>query len=657
MSILAGLLSRTAESEKRNLHDASFFGGAQTYTGKSVTPATAMTTAAVYACVRIISETIASLPLHVYERVESGKRRATEFPLYSLLHDAPNSLMTSFEFREVMQAHLLLWGNAFAEIDYNGRGGIEALWPLQPAKMHQIKQDKGKLYYQYERPDHSVEWIPGDTLWHLRGLGSDGLYGYSPIQLMRNAVGVSLATEEFAGRFFGNGAQLGGVLRHPGVLGEPAFNRLQESWGERHGGLSNAHKTAILEEGMEYQQITIPPEDAQFLETRKFQVTEVARIFRVPPHMLADLERATFSNIEQQSIDFVVNTIRPWLVRWEQSIQQNLMLARYRSRYFTEFLVDGLLRGDIGSRYEAYAKGRQNGWLSANDIRTFENMNEIDSGDIYLVPLNMVPAEDAGETNTTENNTRSLLAPGAIETRARVTAAARLRLIGDFIPAFRETFGRVVRREVADVKRQARKTVGKDDLNAFLLWLPGFYEEHQAFMNKSLAPIFAAYMAAIIRAVQRELDNEEPIDLEAFTASYLDLYGVRYTTKQQKYLLAEIERTQEADEDMLAAIENQMDTWDEERPEQEANRESRRGNNAIAMAAYGALGVTIKRWATIDESCPYCNKLDGKTVEVDGYFMAKGDAITAEGQSPLPISINLGHPPAHDGCDCMVVAG
>lgn len=653
-----GISRQETIPEKRYYTPAPGFNiGAGSHTGKTVTPNTALSISAVYACVRVISETVASLPLIVYERLpDGGKRRATEFPLYSLLHDSPNDLMTSFEYRETIQAHLLLWGNALSEIDYNGRGGIDQIWPLNPEKVASIKRKNGKLYYHYQRPDNSFDWIPDDRIWHIKGMGSDGLWGYSPIQLNRHSLGISLATDEFAGRFYGNGANMSGILKHPGALGDEAYDRLKKSWAEQYGGVSNAHKTVLLEEGTEYERISIPPEDAQFLQTRQFQVTDVARIYNVPPHKIQDLTRSTNNNIEQQSLDYIINTIRPWLVRWEQSIQKSLMLSRYKSRYFAEFLVDGLLRGDAKTRHETYSIGRQNGYYSANDIRLMENKNPIPDGDTYLVPLNMVPAEMAGQTQESQAS-RALNHGVDVETRAKRSAAGRSRLISDFEPIFTEALQRSVRREVVDVKRQAKKTVGKDDLAAFLLWLPDYYESHRAYMDKSLAPIFTAYTGAITREVLSEMDSQERIDLTNFMAAYLETYTSRYSSKQQKYILSTIEQAQEQEEDLLAAIESKMDEYDDTRAEQEASRETRRMNNALALASYAAIGVTSKRWATVSDNCPYCNKLNGRTISITEYFLEKGDAITAEGVSPLPITRNLGHPPAHDGCDCMVVAG
>ena len=332
--------------------------------------------------------------LILYERTAQGKRRATDHYLYPLLHDRPNPVMTAFQFREVQQASLALWGNAYSRIIWDARGRVTELWPMHPGGMLETRADElGRRLYHYQHSDGYLEWIPEDEVWHIPGLGGNGRDGYSPIGLMRRTIGLAMDAEEFGARFFQNDARPGIVLEHPKALGDKAYANLKESLGEEHQGVTRSHKPMILEEGMKLHEIGIPPEDAQFLQTRQFQVREIARIFRVPPHMIGDLEQATFSNIEHQAIEFVVHTIRPWAVRYEQSIAMSLLLPRDRERFYAEHLVDGLLRGDITARYAAYAIGRQNGFLSANDIRQLENMDPIKNGDIYLVPMNMIPAD------------------------------------------------------------------------------------------------------------------------------------------------------------------------------------------------------------------------------------------------------------------------
>jgi HK97 family phage portal protein len=376
------------------------FGG--TTSGKTVNEFTAMQTTAVYSCVRILSEALASLPLHVYRYTSTGKERVYDHPLYHILHDEPNSEMTSFVFRETLMSHLLIWGNAYAQIIRDGAGRVVALYPLLPNKMEVWRDKSGEIYYTYSRTsDENYRDGPAvlrrqDVL-HIPGLGFDGLLGYSPIAMAKNAVGMTIACDEYGASFFANGANPGGVLEHPGVLKDP--KKVRDSWNDVYRGSNNAHKVAVLEEGMKYQQIGIPPEEAQFLETRKFQINEIARLYRIPPHMVGDLEKSSFSNIEQQSLEFVKYTLDPWVIRWEQALQRSLFLPKEKTEYFIKLNVDGLLRGDYQSRMNGYAIGRQNGWLSSNDIRLLEDLNPIpeeEGGNLYLINGNMTKLKDAG---------------------------------------------------------------------------------------------------------------------------------------------------------------------------------------------------------------------------------------------------------------------
>ena len=394
----------------------SFLFG-RTTSGKPVNERTAMQTTAVYACVRILAEAVASLPLHVYEyQDDGGKKLVHDHPLYYLLHDEPNPEMTSFVFRETLMSHLLIWGNAYAQIIRDGAGRVLGLYPLLPDKMEVQRDDRGNIYYVYSRnsdenptfKEYGNIKLKAEDVLHIPGLGFDGLIGYSPIAMAKNAVGMTLACEEYGASFFANGANPGGVLEHPGVLKDPS--KVRESWNSVYRGVSNAHKIAVLEEGMKYQQIGIPPEEAQFLETRKFQINEIARLYRIPPHMVGDLDKSSFSNIEQQSLEFVKYTLDPWVIRWEQSLQRSLLLPGEKGKYFIKLNVDGLLRGDYQSRMNGYAVGRQNGWFSANDIREMENMNpipDVEGGNLYLINGAMTKLADAGAFAKTDTGQQS----------------------------------------------------------------------------------------------------------------------------------------------------------------------------------------------------------------------------------------------------------
>lgn len=413
MSIFDGLFRSRDKPTNRTAGSAySFYMGGSS-SGKAVTERSAMQMTAVYSCVRILAEAIAGLPLHLYKYTDNGgKEKAIDHPLYLLLHDEPNPEMSSFVFRETLMTHLLLWGNAYAQIIRNGKGEVVALYPLMPNKMSVDRDETGQLYYSYNRTEDEAPTMKGSTVilrpedvLHVPGLGFDGLVGYSPIAMAKNAIGLAIATEEYGAKWFANGAAPSGVLEHPGTIKDPS--RVRDAWQSQFGGSSNSGKIAVLEEGMKYTPITIAPEQAQFLETRKFQINEIARIFRVPPHMVGDLEKSSFSNIEQQSLEFVKYTLDPWVVRWEQSIMRRLLTPEEKRSYYVKFNLEGLLRGDYQSRMNGYAIGRQNGWMSANDIRELENLDRIpaeEGGDLYLINGNMLPLKDAGAFASTPND-------------------------------------------------------------------------------------------------------------------------------------------------------------------------------------------------------------------------------------------------------------
>ena len=455
--------------------------GVDTSSGVAVTPFTALSYNAVWGAVRVIAESVAALPLITYERTATGKKRAVDFPLYSLLHDLPNPELTAFEFWEATVAHMLTWGNSFAYIHWDGSGYPVALWPMRPDHVTLGRNDRYERYYTWHSDRFGPVMLMDYQVMHLRGLSPNGYVGYSPIRLFRESIGLGLSAEQYGASFFGNGAWPGGVLEHPNLLDDEAEKRLRKSWESMHRGLDNAHRVAILEEGMAYKQIGLPPEDAQFLQTRKFQVGEIARIYRVPPHMLADLENATFSNIEHQAIQFVMHTLRPWLVRIEMGIGRDLMLPADRARYEAEFLVDSLLRGDTESRYRAYNMGRQGGWLSANDIRVKENMDRVENGDVLLVPLNMVPLSEVSANEgvrrlgqeRTVGELRAVDVYGDVPGYAVRSVLGRRRLEVRHEGVFEQAVGRILRREADDVGNQIERMLPYG-VGEFGLWLDGF---------------------------------------------------------------------------------------------------------------------------------------------------------------------------------------
>ena len=374
--------------------------------GEQVDEKSAMQIATVYACVRLLAESVAQLPLHLYRYTDSGsgKEMAAEHPLYPILHRQPNPEMTSFTWRETMMVHLLLYGNAYNQIIRDGKNGVVSVYPLLPENVEVDRDEHGEIYYIYhaytdEAPGEKNKDIifRRDEVLHVPGLGFNGLVGFSPIAMMKNSLGTTLAVEKYGSAFFKNGAQPSGVLEHPGVLKNP--EKIRQNWSAVYGGANNAHKVCVLEEGMSYKPISLPPEDSQFLSTRQFGVEEICRIFRVPPHMVQDLQRATFNNIEHMSIEFVMHTLMPWLIRIEQAIIKDMLMDEEKDEFFPKFNVDGLMRGDYKSRMEGYAVAITNGIMSVNDVRKLENLDPLDDsegGNLHLINGSYTRLSQAG---------------------------------------------------------------------------------------------------------------------------------------------------------------------------------------------------------------------------------------------------------------------
>ena len=463
MGLLAAIIDPKRESRSGLANPAQWLidalGGDPSGSGISVTEMSALKFTAVYASVRIIAETMASLPYFVFQRGDGdARRRAMEQPAYKLLHDQANPHMTAMVFRETVQGHVLTHGNGYAEIARDGSGNPGALWPLDPSRVGPALNSDGELEYVYKPSTGSDKRIPAKDVLHIPGLGFDGYVGYSPIRLAREAIGLGLAAERHGASFFANDSRPSGILEHPGKMETAARDRLHASWEAIHSQ-DSAHRMAILEQGMTWKAVGIPNEDAQWLESRAFQIRDIARIYRIPPHLLADLDRATFSNIEAQGIEFVTHCIRPWLVRWEQEC--NRKLVKPGSGYFCEHIVDALLRGDTPSRYSAYSIGRMGGWLSANEIRRLENMNPIDGGDEYLVPLNMTPAA---------------------QQRAALEAHR---------PLLTDVCGRILRREAGAIESALRHE------DTWAAEVEGFYGSHGNFIRQALEPALTACLAAM----------------------------------------------------------------------------------------------------------------------------------------------------------------
>lgn len=639
--------------------------------GVKVTPMKSLQNSAVLACCRIISESVASLPLILYRRLDKGKDRARENTLYDLLRYEPNPEMTAQQFFETSALHQLLWGNSYAEIDNDGRGRIQALWPRRPDRVSvQRNKTTQEIEYKIYNTTGGYRTIPYWKMFHIPFFSLDGITGISQIGLARMSVGLSVAAEEYGASFFGNGATPQFILEHPGVLGEDAAKRLKKSWNESHQGTAKAHGVQVLEEGLTVKTLSLPPNDSQFLETRKYQVEEIARIYRVPPHMLAAMDKATFSNIEHQSLEFVQHSLRPWLTRWEQNIHKQLLLTREKKEYFAEFLVDGLLRGDISSRYSSYQTAKMSGWMSSNDIREKENMDLIDGGDDYWQPLNMVPVSEYdrfNEEDTRETGKRSLY---LVEERSRITAiAGRRRATLAWRRILKDSSDRILKKEVADLRKLLKEATKQRSMRDFENQLDTYYDDRfEQFAYTRMYGTMLSYGEEITGYAAEEIGDErenvmDDTYLQPWVKRYTNAYISRHVEKSKREMAdalhPEDPNFEKTDEDIESNVNAKLESWEETRATVEGKAESVRLNGAISHRLWALAGVLSMRWKSYGDSCPYCKGLNGMVVGIDDRFLQAGVSFGGDEEAgilPLVPLQSKQHPPAHEGCDCGIEA-
>ncbi|MDD4195852.1 MAG: phage portal protein [Syntrophorhabdaceae bacterium] len=359
--------------KKRNWANLDAFEGRATSSGINITETVALGIPAVFACIRVLTEAIASLPLITYERFTNGDReRARGFSLFNILHDRPNPLMTSFELRELLVGHLCLRGNAYCYIERDN-GEVVALWPLHPDKVT-VEVSGRELVYKHQNEGTEKTYPMSDIL-HIRGLSGDGIMGYSPLSLLRDTFGYSKAVQEYSSSYFRNDASPGGILSSPNALSAQAHANLRDAWKEGHTGAGKHHQVAIMDNGLQWQSVGVSPQDSQLIESQKFSVVEIARVYRVPLSLVMDYERSTYSNVTEQNRSFLTHTLQPWLTRIEQAMAKSLLTESEKEKYFIEHLTQGFLRADTKTRYESYKIAIEGGFLTIDEVRQLENMN------------------------------------------------------------------------------------------------------------------------------------------------------------------------------------------------------------------------------------------------------------------------------------------
>jgi HK97 family phage portal protein len=679
VGIINALEQRAAQSWPPGPTDDFWFRSTPHLTGSGATvnADTATSLTAVWRAVSLLSDTMGMLPAKVYRRRADGsKEPLPNNPVSKLLRWQPNKWQTAFTWYEMMGANIELRGNAFSRVERDGIGRPTALIPWDPDRV-MIKVSGDRVTYTLTRRDGTTASVGMEDMLHVRGPG-EGLIGYSPIARMAESLGVGFAAQSYGARFFGNDSRPGGVLKMPGTLSKDARDNIEKGWRQAHTG-GNQHSVAVLEEGLEFQAIGIAPEEAQFLETRNFQIDEVGRMFGVPPHMLMQNNRSTFNNVEHQGQEFATYSMQPRLVRWEQEIKRTLFPGE--EDVFVEFLMDAMLRADTKSRAEANSIRFMNGNLSANEWRRMENQNPTDTegGDMYWVPLNLGPMDQAAEgvpelptdepppddDDEDRSGWRDLtyLTDHGVENRRAMemgdeelrSAASRHRQARSFQRLFQSVTQRVVRRDVT----QVRRLVTASDSQANLTERIGaHYDDYAKVVSKELHPALRTYAEVIFGIAVREVGSTQEWGAEedVFMQQYADNSGTRYAISSERQLEALVNEAEDLDAAKVA-VEERVTEWEETRAEKMASRESVQANGAISRLAYTVAGITTFVWVAIGQNCPLCDSLDGRTVGAQENFVNAGQEVAPEGAAPLTPRRGVAHPPLHQGCDCLVVAG
>ena len=666
--------------------------------GVHVSEQSALKYLTVFSCVSLIAGDLARLPLNLYKRREDGgKDLVTDTDLYDLLHNAPNRETTSFNWREASQGHCLLWGNSYSYVEReNISGKIKAIWQItNPGEVKVERAANNELVYVYPDRNGNKVTRTRDQIFHVPGYGYNGLVGMSMISLAREAIGLGLATEEFGGKYFGQGTHPAGVLEMDGTLGGDGKGEFVKAIQKGYAGLGNTHKVMLLENGMKYKPMTVPLNDAQFLETRSFQKTEICGMYHVPPHKIAQHgQNSNYNNLEQENASYVDSCLMHWIVRWESNISMQLLTAEERKAgFFFEFLVQGLLRGDSAARADYYNKIFQVGGITPNEIRSKENMNPVEGGDDNFVMLNMIPLDKAGEmpvepeppkepdqleeikswvrdaeNRSSEKHIKSLTALKTSHTRLLLKAAED-----------------VLSKETAAILRAAKKHLTQRTVDGFENFLESFYKDHESYVRNKFDPVLRVYGEAIFKESSRIMSADAVLSpsLEKFMYDYFEKFAFDHCRKGQAELISILEKA--TDKDALAIVTKRVDEWYEKSPKKIARDQSARMLGAMSRETWSNLGATKLRWTTIGKNCPFCDQLDGTVVGIDREFIKAGSVLyidTKTGGSSwydpdtgkysgdinddnkekhnvtaMKFYGTKMHPPIHQGCDCRILPG
>lgn len=651
--------------------------------GIIVTEEKALTFTAYWACVKVISETMAMIPLHLYKRLTPrGKQRAKDHYLYPQLHDQANPEMTAFTFRQLMMVHLLTWGNFYANIERDYSKQVSALWPLNPRRMR-MKRDEGRVVYIYQLPSGEKRTLDADQVFHVKGLSTNGFEGLSPVGQNREALGLGMAHTKFSNAFYKNGTNVGTVITYPGRLKDPGRKNIRKSIEKYHAGLDHSHRLLILDEDMKIEKIGMKLKDAQHLEATRYNLEDMCRIHRLQLHKAGDYTHANFSNVEQMNIEFHTDTCLPWSINIEQEVYRQLLTEQDKQLYFAEHLMDVILRGDIKNRYEAYDLGIGNGFLSKNDVRDKENMNPMlkpdgkldPAGDEYWhqniwtkvgegAPAPIINKEKQSEraaqvqivVRDDRSNKESVPVEVVTENR-KASPAARNKARKVFTPLFKDFGDKIVHIEVTDIRRAIDKYLPKRNADGFIKWLDKFYDKFPEKISKHMLPLIQSYGSTIIDAANKEINGS---DLDAdkvkeFNEGYIELFTKRYisSSRGQLVFVADKKRQASIEDD----LHERLDEWEEKRSDKIAKRETVEASDAFAKLAFVAGGVTRLIWVAQGvKPCPYCEALNGTVMGIEHNFVDQGVAFEPEGaDGSMKIYSPCSHAPLHGGCVCTII--
>jgi HK97 family phage portal protein len=649
------------------------FGATKTWSGNDVTEATALHYSPAWACINVLAKDLAQLPVFVYKRSGKARDDAREHKVWTLLHDRPNPWMTPFTFKQTLMGHAVSWGNGYAEIEHDGAGRPVALWPLLPDRTRVEIRNGQKWFVTRVESDKWVALAPERVL-HVMGLGSDGIRGYSVIKMARNAIGMGMAVEEFTARLFSNGATPRYALKHPAKLSKEAKERLRISFDAAYTGLSNAHRTAVFEEGLELEKLGMPAKDAEMIESSKFGIEQMARFFDIPLMRLHSTTPITSwgTGLEQWQRAYLIHTLGPWIVQAEEAFNWSLFSESERPTHFAEFKREALLQADHAGRGAFYSQIFQLGAISPNEIAQRENLPQAGpEGDKRFVQGALVPLEDAGKVQQAQleaiKNPPEPAEPVGKkepEEKAHPTAEIRAHAAGhrrrtqtSYRRIFEQAAERTTTKQVQRARRQVEKLEKDGNVSAFQDWARDFFKDERSSMAEMFLPAVIALHELTAHDVLHELGrvHNGQFDVQRFSQEYVTAMATRETVTSAGALIKITQDGDTPEGSIITRLVQKLDDWTANRPKQIARHEVSQAGNAMARHIYEQAGVERLVWVSTAGSCEMCSSMDGRVVSINRPFVADGETVGTEAKS-LTADGSISHPPLHKGCDCQLVA-